>query len=146
IARTAHLSNAVAVRKCGSRFSQIERAVRIAQRFSLLVPDAHHLCGLLLDGHSREQIRDAILCGERAIVVRLDEKLGCQEKADAVVRVKTEMGYGRGWYLGLETMSRSDQITCSARSCHLPQQPLLRRRAMRHLRHQPARAQHQNSG
>ena len=59
IARPAHLAQSAAIAKRLLRLSEIEVAARIHQRLGLRLPDAHHLCGLFLQRHPREQVLHA---------------------------------------------------------------------------------------
>ncbi|HTK50250.1 MAG TPA: hypothetical protein VL308_00115 [Gemmatimonadaceae bacterium] len=69
VARAPDLANAVAVPECTTSLLEVESSVYIDQRLRLFLPHAHHLRRLLLERHACEQVRDALLGGERWIAV-----------------------------------------------------------------------------
>ena len=69
IARTSDLAEPMPVRERAARFLEVEGAGRVDERLSLLLPDAHHLSGLLLERHSPEQVRDALLGRQGSVTI-----------------------------------------------------------------------------
>ena len=69
VAGAADLADAVAFFESGLGFLQVEVAMLIHELLRLLLPDAHHLRGLFLKGHPRQQIADASGGGESWILV-----------------------------------------------------------------------------
>jgi hypothetical protein len=69
IARATHLSQSVPLPERRSGFLQVEHAGRVDQRLRLLLPDSHHLCGLLLQRHPRQQVAHPLAGGEGRVLV-----------------------------------------------------------------------------
>src|SRR5262249_49373171 len=77
VAGTANLPHAVPFFETGFGFFRIEVPLRVDKLRGLLVPDAHHLCGLLFQRHALEQIFDALFGRQSGIFVSGRSRLGC---------------------------------------------------------------------
>src|SRR5437867_1941093 len=70
IARPADLTETMTVRERSRGLGEVEVPARVDEHLSLLLPDAHHLGRFLLEGHTREEIADALLGGRLWRLVR----------------------------------------------------------------------------
>jgi len=70
IAGAADLAESASVLKSRLGFLKIEAALGVHERFGLLLPDAHHLCGLLFQGHSGQEVFNPFGSGQSGIAIR----------------------------------------------------------------------------